>query len=88
MKWLVLMILMVLMMIAMSMIALKLEKQVAMLQSQQISLSENLAELKSRLDDRPEIGPTVEQQLDDARNKIFTEWIQNIANYNPFNNGE
>ena len=60
---------------------------------QQISLSENVAELKAKLDEEPAPKPdsvvdTVEQQIADAKEKIFTEWIQNIANYNPFSHGE
>ena len=60
---------------------------------QQISLSENMAELKAKLDKEPAPNPdsvvdTVEQQIADAKEKIFTEWIQNIANYNPFSHGE
>ena len=52
-----------------------------------ISLAENLAELRKKLDEQPPVS-TVEQQIADAKDRIFTEWIQNIANYTPFNNGE
>lgn len=54
---------------------------------QNISLAENLAELNKKLEDKPPVDP-VEQQIADAKEKIFTEWIQNIANYNPFSHGE
>ena len=56
---------------------------------QQISLSENLAEVKSKLDNNPAIGEDpIERQNREAKEKVFSEWIQNIANYNPFDSGE
>ena len=57
---------------------------------QQISLSENLAEVKSKLEGHPlpDVNNDIEQQIDEAKDKIFSEWIQNIANYNPFRSGE
>ena len=57
---------------------------------QQIILAENVADLKSKLEDRPvlDAGVDIEQQIAEAKDKIFTEWIQNIANYTPFNRGE
>ena len=53
---------------------------------QQIALASNVAELKRKLEEQPEID-TVEQQIAEAKEKVFTEWIQNIANYTPFNSG-
>lgn len=59
------------------------------LMEQQISLSENLAEVKSKLEGNPAAGADIiEQQISEAKDKIFSEWIQNIANYNPFKSGE
>lgn len=63
------------------------QKKTEKLLYQQTALAENLAELRKKLDERPELDP-IEQQIAEAKDKVFTEWIQNIANYTPFNHGE
>ena len=50
-------------------------------------LAENLAALKKELEEQPPVD-TVEQQIAEAKERVFSEWIQNIANYTPFNHGE
>ena len=58
-----------------------------MLTQQQINLAENLAELKDNQNFTDPTG-SIEQQINEAREKVFSEWVQNIANYTPFSNGE
>ena len=65
-----------------------LEHKMEHIQSQTISLAEKLGGLKSRLDERPAVGADIEQQIAEAKDRIFTEWIQNIANYTPYGQGD
>ena len=56
---------------------------------QQISLSENLTEVKKQADDKDElISDAVRQQIKEEKDQIFSEWIQNILTYDPYNTKE
>lgn len=56
---------------------------------QQVSLSENLAEVKKQTDDKDEIiSDAVRQQIKEEKDQIFSEWIQNILTYDPYNTKE
>ena len=51
------------------------------------SLSSQIASIMKELEDRKtepkETGDVIEDQLNEAREKVFSEWIQNIVNYDP-----
>ena len=70
----------------------KQEKKISLLTQQQISLAEKLAKVNESLEAHPlpdyDVTDSIEQQINKAREKVFSEWIQNIANYTPFKNGE
>ena len=70
----------------------RLEKKISLLTQQQISLAEKLAKVNESLEAHPlpeyDVTDSIEQQINKAREKVFSEWIQNIANYTPFKNGE
>lgn len=56
---------------------------------QQISLSENLAEVKKQADDKDEvISDAVRQQIEEEKDQIFSKWVQNILTYDPYNTKE
>ena len=56
---------------------------------QQVSLSENLAEVKKQTNDKDEIiSDAVRQQIKEEKDQIFSEWIQNILTYDPYNTKE
>ena len=56
---------------------------------QQIELSQNLAKVGKQVEDKDTvITDAVRQQIKEEKDQIFNEWIQNIANYNPYSTGE
>jgi len=50
-----------------------------------MEISNSVGELKEKLDKPAEssVQDSIEKQIDEAREKVFTEWIQNIVNYSP-----
>ena len=50
--------------------------------SEKLDLLQEIA-LKAPEEKKPE-EMTIEEQLEEARNKVFGEWIGNIVNYDPY----
>lgn len=51
-------------------------------------ITEIAKELESIKENPKQTTDVVEDQLQAAREKVFTEWIQSIANYDPYGGGK
>lgn len=49
------------------------------------TLKQEVAELKETPRD---VTEEIHSQINEAREKVFTEWIQSIASYDPYNGGK
>ena len=56
----------------------KLDRKVESLEDCLAKLSEVVAELKE-----PELDP-IEKKIQEAKQEVFSEWIDNITNYTPY----
>lgn len=81
-------ILMAVLMLILFSLLIRQKLMIEKLVDQQISLSENLASLKNKQEQNDtDVEEAIEKKFDDTANKIFTQWIQNIAGYNPYSHG-
>ena len=69
---------------------IKIDKQQEIVANLAITNVEEVKKLREEISSIKEREQTdvVEDQLKAAREKVFTEWIQSIANYDPYNGGK
>ena len=74
----VIVLVMLMMAVSLSQTNKKLDRKIESLEDCLAKLSEVVAELKE-----PELDP-IEKKIQEAKQEVFSEWIDNITNYTPY----